>query len=387
MWIKALAIACATVVMLGLTAPIAAAYSPHSGPTFNRPIGTKAEKKSIITHLNRTIASTHRGQTIRIAVYSFNYSSTADALVDAHRRGVNVQMVLNDHWLSTPIRRLQRVLGTDITHRSFARICRSGCRSSHANLHSKFYLFTKAGTSSNIVMVGSSNVTTFGAGSQWNDLYTNVGNKTLLKQYVTIFNQMKLGRPVADPYVVRSTGVFTSRFLPHPKTTMDNDPAYRMLRRVRCHGADGGSGIRGRTVIRISMHTWSGERGIYLAQKVKSLWDRGCSVRVIYGFVGYNVKNQLTGWSKHGRMPVHDGGYDRDQNGKNDLYTHQKVVFVSGHYGKDSSHWRVWTGSANWVDKGVRGDEVIFSIARKSAYAAYKLNFDDIWANGSRSVY
>src|SRR5687768_7743297 len=120
---KACAVMAAVLVVLTTSAGPAAAYTPAPGPIFNNPRGNTAAKDRIITHLVRTIGSAPRYSVIRIAAYSNDRPDVVDALIDAHRRGVDVQMVLNDNWTSAATNRLVRVIGRDTNRRSFIAIC------------------------------------------------------------------------------------------------------------------------------------------------------------------------------------------------------------------------------------------------------------------------
>ena len=72
-------------------------YTPTSRTTFNNPqSASTASQRKIIDELNRMIDGTAGGETIRIAAYLFDCTTTADALVAAHKRGVKVQLLIDD---------------------------------------------------------------------------------------------------------------------------------------------------------------------------------------------------------------------------------------------------------------------------------------------------
>ena len=58
---------------------------------------------------------------------------------------------------------------------------------------------------------------------------------------------------------------------------------------IRCTGATGGAGYKGHTVVYIAMHAWHGNRGLYLAQRIRQLYDYGCYVRILYSFMGHGT--------------------------------------------------------------------------------------------------
>ena len=120
-------------------------YTPKPGALFNKPTGTRAQQYRLFTHINRSINSSPRGSVIRIAVFSFSDLRTADNLIRAHRRGVDVKLVFDDHTVFDAERKLQRALGRNPRHRSFAILCEKSCRSTGGEMHSKVYLFGRAG--------------------------------------------------------------------------------------------------------------------------------------------------------------------------------------------------------------------------------------------------
>ncbi len=362
-----------------LTASPAAAYTPAEGGLFNNPWGNATAKNRLLTKITSTIRATPRGETIRIAAYSNDRKDVTDALIGAHRRGVHVQVLLNDNWTSYQTRRLQKRLGSDIGKRSFLRICKASCRGKRGNLHSKVYLFTRAGSAHHIVMFGSVNLTGYGAKTQWNDLYTTNDRRVLHNFFRDVFDQMKQDKPRAYPYINRSVGDFDVNVFPRYDTTASDDPMLTRLRRIRCSGATGATGVGDRTLLRINMYGWNGDRGVYLAKKVADLSRKGCDVRVLQSSAGGRVVQILANNGVLIKTPDHD----RNNNGKVDVFTHAKYLLVSGNFARKAG-WHVWTGSQNWSDRSLNGDEVTVHIPRRGVFADYRGNFDHIWDNRSK---
>lgn len=359
-------------------------FTPVTGATFNRPVGTSAEQRAIFAQINKTIDATPPGATIRFAVYSFSEKPTATRLINAYKRGVNVQLIFNAHKVYPQESRLQAALGKNPGKRSFAMFCDKSCRGDRGNMHQKVFLFSKAGQAENIVMVGSDNLTRNNAVNQWSDLYTLVGDPAMYFTYSGVFDQMKLDRPQRNQYIAATINGYGPEFYPYPNVTEYNDPLYLALSKIECLGAaDGygtdtgvdndGDGYTDRvTKLRLSQHAWNGNRGIYLAQKVAQLKQAGCDVEVIYGVgIGRQVKGALT----RAGVPMSAGTVK----GKR---THQKVFTVSGVYDGNPASTRVWTGSHNWSDGALRRDDVVLEISTPEAYAQYDANFEDIWLNG-----
>ncbi|MGZ4459141.1 MAG: phospholipase D-like domain-containing protein [Nocardioidaceae bacterium] len=348
-------------------------YTPVTGATFNRPVGTTAEQRAIFTVLDDTIDATPAGATIRIAVFSFSDKATADRLIAAHDRGVNVQLIFDDHQIYPQEARLRTALGAAPDATSFVVYCHHSCRGTGGNMHDKMFLFSQAGTASNVVNVGSDNITAHNAQDQWSDMYTVVGDAALYFTYAGVFDQMKYDKAMPSPYIRADVNGYQPQFYPYPGTSMATDPVYQALVPITCTGLPAGSGTAaGHTVVRISQHAWNGARGIYLANKVAELKGAGCNVKVIYGVgIGAVVKNILA----RANIPVSAGHHPG-------IRTHEKTLTVNGWYGDDQFAKIVWTGSHNWSDGALKRDEIIFRIEDPATYDAYNANFNDVWKNG-----
>ena len=124
-------------------------WKAYNGPFFNNPHLPK-DRWRLERRLLDTLKHVPKGETVRIAIYSFDRIPVANAIVAAHRRGVKIQMLLNDHWENRAMKMVRAELGTNRFAKSFIYKCKSGCRTlvdQYRNLHSKFYTFTRAGKS------------------------------------------------------------------------------------------------------------------------------------------------------------------------------------------------------------------------------------------------
>jgi phosphatidylserine/phosphatidylglycerophosphate/cardiolipin synthase-like enzyme len=347
-------------------------YTPVTGATFNRPIGSPAQQRAIFAVLNHSVDATRTGATIRFAVYSFAEMRTANKLIAAHDRGVHVQLIFDDHHVYPAEARLRSVLGTSPNRQSFVVLCHRSCRGTSGNMHDKMFMFSQAGHARNVVMVGSDNITRHNARDQWSDMYTVVGDPALYFTYSGVFEQMKYDTPMARPYITADVNGYQPQFYPDPGVTEATDPLYEALSQITCLGVPQGAGRLGHTMIRISQHAWNGSRGIYLAQKVASLKESGCNIRVIYGIgMGRVVMNVL----RRADIPVSRGSHKG-------IRTHEKYMLLSGWFGVNPAAKIVWTGSHNWSNGALKRDEVIFRVENATAYDQYFANFHDIWTNG-----
>ncbi|RYB98636.1 hypothetical protein EUA07_17775 [Nocardioides ganghwensis] len=389
-------------------------WKAPSGPFFNDPHRAKGHfriERKVIDTINRT----RKGATIRIAIYSLDRMNVAHALVAAHRRGVKVQMLLNDHWETSAMKVIRAEIGKDRSKNSFIYKCRQSCRGAaneFNNLHSKIYLFSQVGRSKDVVAVGSANMTRNAAIHQWNDLYFTDGDHELFRQFVGLFNDMRKDHdtrqePIAfcgtpangvacDDSVDKHTAVAFPR-VSRPK----DDLVVHLLDRVRCLTPDPVTGKVKRTRLALSMHTMRGARGDYLAEAIRQKWVQGCDVRVTYGLIGYHTKGVIAAPTKRGRIPLRSTGmdYDLDDNfdlnndGIDDLildyYSHQKYLVVQGTYNGVPDSSMVLTGSVNWSSLSTANDEVWFTVRGAVVAKKYLRNFDYQWNNArnTRNAY
>jgi len=389
-------------------------YTPPTGPRFNNPFGSRTARRNNLTHVIRTVNSMpgyrvgpdtapcprDRAQwpaTIRIALYSMTDSEFADALIAADRRCISVQLLMNNHLNATNSPawgRLSAALGGNRSARSFTRRCYSTCRGVRGAMHSKFYLFDvndslvypRADGLRDVVMFGSSNMTSFAAGVQWNDLYTVRGNRTLIDQFQSVFTEMVPDVRIASPLRLFTAGAYQSTFWPDPGATQANDRVMAALRSVRCNGASGGTGVNGHSVVYIIMHAWYGTRGLYLANQVRKMYNAGCYVRILYSILGYGTFRALTKGTGS-RMVARRTMFSTDGDRYADVLSHMKMLAVSGNVAGNPAAKVVWTGSENWADRGNNGDEVMVRIPFAGAFSRYREHWDFIRQRKSSPVW
>lgn len=390
-------------------------YSPPDGTLFNHPF-SKASYRTIRNHVLRTINSVPSGGRIRLAIFSLNDQITTDALLAAVARGVSVQIVVDNHNLYNTIPdlppspsfiQLRNTLGNRTTRPgidperlSFAKICHSSCRGTGGNVHYKLFLFDMAGPGTYdpatgtptttggtrwITMMGSPNLTLRASHGQWNHLDTYSNSKATYDYYDSWFQQMKADTPVAHPYLYRKTGAVMSWTFPKPGTTATTDPLMGRLNKIRCTGATGGTGINGRTKIRIGAYTFFDNRGRWMAKKVRSLWNAGCNISIEYSIMGDTVKRILYSPAGRGRIPMRQVVTFTKQ-GVIDVYDHAKYIAVSGNYAGHPATRVVWTGTTNISDLGFRSDDTQQEWFSTSRVNAYFRDFSALWTDRNAHV-
>ena len=390
-------------------------YHVPTGAYFNNPRGSWNSRLRIERQVMHAINNTRKGSIIRIALYSFDRIPVAKALIRAKKRGVHIQILMNDHQDTKAMKMLRGYLGTNVKKKSFIYKCHSGCRTDHPKrlLHTKFYTFSKTGGSKWAVFFGSANLTMNAARHQWNDLFLMDDDKELFKQYVALFDDMKkdygkqqlpfppfCGIPangVACDDAVDFGTTVTFPKLVGPK----NDPIVAILNRVQCITV-AADGSRVRTKLAVNMHTIRGHRGNYLADAYRRKFAEGCQARFSFGLVGAITKTHLGAKTPRGRLPLRSTGFDYNPNnnedpknnpdGKLDLtldyYSHQKFLIIQGNYAGNPNAQLVFTGSSNWGSLGSVNDEILVAVQGKRVARQYLKQFNFEWRPGnSRNAY
>jgi len=355
-------------------------FTPRSGVVLNDPM-SYGRKRLIINRVIRSIENTAAGEYIRIAVWGYEDKATTDAVVDAHQRGVHVQIVVANGVINTNWFRTYAVLNEDKEDQSFAVRCSGGCRSPYL-LHAKFVLISRVGQARNVSMVGSFNLTKRAALRQWNDMVTS-RQKDLYRALVRTFSEYARDRTLANPFRVANLGKEKLTVWP----SGGRNTIRQELDRVRCkippHAVRNG---QRRTKIRIAIAGWFDDYGTHVARRLRTLWGQGCNVKIITTRAGAGVKRALRGGGGRGPVPIRQVSVDRNHNGTPELYLHMKAMAITGVFGGDPRADVLFTGSPNWSRRAQRSDEIIVRyrdvplLARKYSRHVDRL-FSSRWAH------
>lgn len=374
-------------------------WLPKTGPVFNSPTGDRSARVAILGRIHEAIRHTPKGQTIRMASYNIDRRDTADLLIKAKARGVNVQIVVNANLIGPVEKLLQSRLGKDRYKSSFLVICKNACRngSSTGNMHMKVYSFSQAGAARGVIINSSANLGSGAVNGQWNDAFTVYGNTELFDTWVTIFRQLRLDRTF-DPRRVRyrseTLGVYYQRpTLARETVSVANtgDAPVDRLRAITC-STSAGYGVDRKTLIRINMYAWYGARGIRIAKEVAARKRAGCKVAVIGSVIADDVVKVLRGAGILVKAADWDWGQKLSTSGDKMIfgprcYSHLKYVTIDGTY-KGRATRVVFTGSENWSAPALSSDEVTYEIHNASVLSAYNKRWRAMWdsPNATHSV-
>ena len=381
-----------------------ARYSMPPGPYFSYPNRSKAERLAIRNRVLLTIRSVWGGPRtslgtprltngkIRITTWSFDDWPMARALVAARNRGVSVQVMAaktanGDHgawkWLRKRLgSRLFRPGHPDTRDTySFARQCRGSCRGYGGTAHAKYFLFDNVGSrhTRHLVVNTSMNLTAMAYQGQWNQAQVVRSPRSTGTSWHLRADPPGTAGPPALPR--RLHGQLRQLLLPAPECPPATDPVMQLLSKVNCRGAVSGGTRGGRTRIRIIQYAIYGDRGVWIAKKLRYLWNHGCDIGIIYAISSRPVLGILRNGSGRGPVPMRQSVV-KDSWGNIMKYNHSKWMTITGHWGTSTGAFVTFTGSANWANLAFGSDEQMQRIIGRSNAAALRRHLREDLAAG-----
>ncbi|MFI7045595.1 phospholipase D-like domain-containing protein [Streptosporangium sandarakinum] len=339
---------------------------------FSEPVG--GDPAAIVRRLCDLIHQTPAGARIQVAHFVMSGTAGtefADELARAHRRGVEVRVILDgDKRGATVASRLAAELGTDTSAGSWVHVCTGPMSGGTAacigdkGQHNKFYTFSRTGGASNVVVQSSANLTDLNSTTYWNNAVVLTGNRRLYQAYDGYFADLAAERKNLDYYRVVTTGAaggsVRAHFFPRAGTDASTDPVAEYLDKVSCEG---------RTKIRVGMSEWDTYR-VAIPERLRDLAARGCSVQIVYGIMDDEVKRLLLAEPRVELRALGDGNALPGR-------IHSKYLLVEGSYDGDRNARWVFTGSHNYNETSLRrNDETMLRLNDKAVYQRYVANFE-----------
>ncbi|MEV5888618.1 phospholipase D-like domain-containing protein [Nonomuraea fuscirosea] len=344
-----------------------------TGTAFNDPVaGTPT---AVVERICSLIKQAPAGSSIEIAEFVISGDAGADyvaVLLDAHRRGVQVRMVIDGYQIDNPAaEQLIATLGTDRSAGSWVHVCghmspegnTTSCQGTKG-MHNKISLFSETGGRRDVVVQASNNLTDVNSTSYWNNLVVLPGNRKLFQGYGKYFDDLaaEVQNPDYDTTVTAAGpgGRITAQFYP----VAGRDPIEQRLGQVRCAPGNG-------TRVEIGQSEWDDTR-LAIVDRLAALVTAGCQVRVVHGPADEAVTAALDA-AGVGRR-VLDGSTPAGR-------IHSKYIVVT-----DRAPGRSWvmTGSHNFNATSLRrNDEAMVELSERSVVRAYAANFARVWEVGA----
>ncbi|QCX76576.1 hypothetical protein C9F11_14525 [Streptomyces sp. YIM 121038] len=379
------------------TATAAPAGTPAwpEGPVFNDPLGTVDQQHAIQTRLIELTDAAVEGSTIKVAVYHVWEAPIVEALVGAHKRGVNVQILLDstsktDRPDNTAYATLVNELGANRTKSSFVTLCppNKSClgdpKYGKSIMHNKFWLFSEVKGARDVVVQTTSNSTPSAHTKFFNDALLLPDNPAMYDAFSEYFTDMVGRNWEAWDYRTASSGRYKAYFFPRVGTVNETDTMYSVLNNVSCTYKDA-RGVKRSTKVRASIFKITRKQ---IADKLVALQKAGCSVDLVYAETD-SAKSQngrpgtWEGLHKPGGPALRCFNDDRDplrpgQKLVTPYIIHSKYVLIDGKY--DGKVKKVsFTGSQNYTAPALReNDELIVKVDDDAVHNTYLKHFNRV---------
>ncbi len=365
---------------------------------FSDPWSTRSAAQ-LRLHLTQVAAikAAPAGATIHLVMYTFATAWAGRALLAAHRRGVNVRVIIDDHENYRWTKRLQAVLGTNQHRRSYVVRCHLACASDvtyprrrsagtiRSYVHAKWLIIDRSGTDRDVVMIPSENLTP-AALEQSNDMMVLRGDHAVYSFLRARFDIMR--KDAGTAYGTVTSGSVSMTMFPVPlpkdyKVEPDEplpaamDPYLDYLRDIQCGGDHS-------TTIRIAMYMWTYPR-LEVAKRFAELARAGCRVVAI----GQPLSPESDeGWDPEITTTLLDAGIELHQTSGRGVYLHSKIVTLDGWNTSGARLHLAVTGSSNFLLQAlVASDDLIVTDTDVAVVGAYSAHVDQLITQHSRPVH
>lgn len=333
---------------------------------FSKPGGGNIQSDII-----RQIEATPSGSYIRTVNWAFTRTKISDALIEAHRDGAVVRVLVSRYSRdSVAVNALQSALGSDCSSGSCAKIIDFAARGpntfdgEHTTMHQKSWTFSTTGDSKRVTLISSCNPTDESFDHQYCAAYQFVENEAVYDKMVNIFEDQTRddggANPFRNPTISDTVSLWFSPWdSPERASSTVVDPVVDRIQSLPTNNL----------IIRIAMSSWWGDRGERIARAVATKANNGAKVFVLASEpFGAGVRQILSAAG----IPIHDGYFNEKD------YHHLK--FMTARWGTgDNVKTRVWNGSENWTNESRGNDELVFQVGGGSTHTDYVNFFDAIY--------
>ncbi|WP_350276383.1 phospholipase D-like domain-containing protein [Kribbella sp. HUAS MG21] len=375
--------------------------APGKPTTFvaNDPNGSKAERYRIRDYLVNLIKGAEKDSSITIASYRFDDYEVAKALIDKiNSKRVTVRIIVDaEHRGTMPYRDVK--IAADASRLSWIKYCEPGtssggnkhtsCIGDHI-MHNKFFLFSKTGGKSNVVVQTSSNLSEHSGPKMWNTAFTAMGDdgKWLYDKYQEYFADLNSEQKRDDQYqhFIDEHGPVSNakyKLYVSPRKESSSTVTFaNILKSVKCDGNNSGgtNDDEHRTIVRVAAAQLAKGGGTAVAAELWRLDNEGCYVDV----VGTDVSQAADGPLRGGLLRAPTGKYhgpEVREFSTNQCGTHEKNILIDGHYAGKPDQKVVFTGSHNLNRKSPwHNDDVILRITDADVHEKFKDHFFKIRA-------
>lgn len=330
-------------------------------PTHNR--------GQVARQLRRLIKHAPRGSTISIMSFYLSSTITWPALKAAYQRGVNIRAILYGGTDGKPLPGVSP-MGVKL-HQMIRKGRRDGRKGSwvvwtknaargengKTSMHAKVWQFSKLGATRKVSMIGSYNNGDPPDARAYSAMVT-VAIPEVYDEIQTVFRQAKKDRrPPGNPLRRASGDGWDLYFMPSLPIKPDIDPVMDRLRAISAGP---------QTRIKVSMYSWQGRRGRWIAKKLAKMVRAGSHLTVV---VGPDVASYVQRILRRAGARLEDGCWRTGVRARPYAYTHDKEMTATW-VKNGQTHYAAWLGSDDWGNGGggSQSDQVTIGLYDKWAY-------------------
>ena len=325
---------------------------------------------TIARQLRTYIEHTPRGSTISIMSFYLSSSITWPALRAAYERGVDIRAVLYGGPEGRPMAgvssegvkldnliRAGRADGRRGSYVVWTKRAARGKDFPDAVMHAKVWLFSKVGRTAKVTMIGSYNNGDPPDARAYSAMVT-LSDPKLYGDALSVFRESAMDREGSGNPQRRFSGEgWDLYFFPSRPITTTNDPVLERLRAIPGN-AD--------TQMKISMYSWQGTRGAWLAGRLATMVEHGAELSVV---VGPDVEASVVRTLRKAGATIEDGCWKTGSKRHPYAYTHDKEMTAT--WVEDGvRRYGAWIGSDDWGNGsgGSQSDQATIGLYSKWAY-------------------
>jgi hypothetical protein len=346
------------------------AFTVNRAMSMNDPTHNRGQ---VARQLRTFIRHTPRGATISIMSFYMASSITWPALKDAYQRGVDIHAIFYGGSDGRPLTGVSSggVKLTEMIRRGRAAGRRGSWvvwtknsargRDGKTTMHAKVWQFSRVGRTRKVTMIGSYNNSDAADARAYSAMVT-VPLPRVYDEVQKVFQQSAKDRkPPGNPQRRASGAGWDLYFMPSLPITRDNDPVMDRLRAI-----PGRPGTR----MKISMYSWQGYRGAWLARKLARMVEGGARLTVV---VGPDVDASVVRTLRAAGARLEDGCWRTGRASRPYAYTHDKEMTATW-VKNGETQYAAWLGSDDWGNGGGGSQSDQVTIGLYNVWAYNRLN-------------
>lgn len=337
--------------------------APKIRPYFNRPSANGVADHTLRLELERLIDQTKdEDEKIRASFYSLSLRSTVDALIRAHRRNVDVKVVLDNNWNDTEnSREAAQILIDGIGSDRVTKCLNDGCINYSGNNHNKFFTFSKTQDATGKSIYNVSVLTSSNMNSSQLEVYQDM---LVIENDLDIYNHFfgywrDLSKQVEIVDYQTKFGTTSSGYQKIKAYSSGNTTTDIMLEALK-----GASCTRGSSRIDMSQSLFKNDRGDKFINELSRLKNLGCEVHILLPLDSEDQASFNLARGFHLDLTLINADLD--------IFSHSKLLLINANFAGNENKKMVFMGSLNMVESSRKeNDDSFVQVTDDTVYQSY----------------